>query len=64
MINAIAFVCVVLLTCTWFLVRSLFVCPHEQLGWPIGGKQHCLQCGAVRPYEMGEKPGKWQREKV
>lgn len=59
-----ALVCIIVLTCVWYLVRSLLVCQHDHLGWPIGNTQRCLQCGAVRPYVMGEHPGKWGREKV
>ena len=59
-----ALVCVTVLVCLWWLVRSLVTCPHQELGWPIGDKQRCLQCGALRPYVMGERPGQWYREQV
>ncbi|MGA8147244.1 MAG: hypothetical protein WB870_06650 [Gallionellaceae bacterium] len=55
----LASVIVIVLAC----VRQLFRgCPHQELGWPIGGKQHCNTCGAVRTYIMGEKAGPWYRE--
>ena len=45
-------------------VRELFsYCRHQHLGFPINGRQICLDCTAWRPYCIGEHPGPWQRPK-
>jgi hypothetical protein len=60
----VAIVTLLVLAIVLQCLRWATTCKHQELGWPIGDKQRCLQCGAVRPYRMGEKPGEWQRENI
>ena len=49
-------VLVIILKCLW----DLRACKHQQLGFPISGRQLCLQCGKYRFYTIGERPSsKW-----
>lgn len=41
------------------LLRSLFRCQHLNVSFPSRGRQHCLDCGCFRFYEIGAKPSKW-----
>ena len=40
------------------LLHSI-LCLHERQSWPRRQTQRCLDCGALRPYVIGKKPGKW-----
>lgn len=42
----------------------MIFCRHTNVSWPQKGIQCCLDCGRVRPYAIGQRPGKWQNEKT
>ena len=54
------------------LMRTLSLCPHANVGWPIRcdgeerSSQHCFDCGAQRTYTLQPKmqKGPWERPQL
>ena len=50
-------VLVIIIAC----LRDLRGCKHQQLGFPISGRQRCNDCGSWRFATWGAKPSQWYR---